>query len=190
MRAPGHRFCAAILLAMSVIYGRVLVAQAVPTAIGPGSSIRVGGGVSAYHLDYGQRWLGGAHGWVDVNPTWRIGIEGEARRLRYNQDLNTHATTYLVGPRISLLPTPIEPYVKVLAGSGRFSFPYNYARGNYLVVAAGGGVDLHLGDRVQVRLIDVEYQRWPQFTFGSMAPYGISAGVSYAIHRGETWYVR
>jgi hypothetical protein len=34
---------------------------------------------------------------------------------------------------------------------------------------------------VSFRLADAEYQVWPQFTFGSMSSYGVSAGVLYHI---------
>lgn len=185
-----YQLATCFFIAAYVLLSSSALAQAAPTAIGPGSSVRLGYGISGYHVEYGQRRLGGAQGWVDANPLWWVGLELEARRLRYSQDLGTHADTYLAGPRISLLPAPVEPYVKLLAGSGRFTFPYNYAFGNYLVVAAGGGVDFHIGNRLQLRIIDIEYQRWPKFTFGSMPSYGISAGLSYSIHRSSTWSVR
>ena len=38
-----------------------------------------------------------------------------------------------------------------------------------------------LGQRIRVRLADVEYQVWPGFTFGSLHPYGISAGISFQV---------
>lgn len=165
-------------------------AQALPTATGPGQSIVIGVGASAYRIEYGQRWLGGPQAWVDYNPLLRLGIEGEARLLDLNEDLGTHASTLLVGPRVVLFRGGVEPYVKALVGSGHLSFPYRYAQGNYLVVAGGGGVDLHFGSRLQIRLFDVEYQRWPEFTFGSMSSFGISTGISYTIRKGETWWVK
>ena len=156
-------------------------AQALPTASGSGAALSVGVGLANYKIDYGQRWLGGVQGWVDANPWWWGGVEVEGRSLRYNLDLNTHASTLLAGPRISLSARAIEPYVKVLAGQGQLHFPYSYAHGTYLAVSGGGGVDLHLGRRLQVRVVDVEYQRWPGFTYGSMSSYGISAGVGYTV---------
>lgn len=160
--------------------------QSLPTGTGPGTSVTLGGGYSIYHIPYGERDLGGYQGWVDAGLYWRASVEAEARQLRQNQDLGTHASTYLIGPRYSFRPSGFEPYVKVLAGMGRFTFPYNYARGNYFVVAGGGGVDLHVGDRIRFRVLDLEYQEWPQFTFGSMNSFGISSGVSIVLYRGAT----
>lgn len=163
-----------------------LLAQALATATGPGTTVTLGGGYAVYHIPYGERYLGGEQGWIDANLYWPVGIEAEARHLRQGQDLNTHADTYLIGPRYTFRSRALKPYLKVLAGLGEFNFPYNYAHGTYFVVSGGGGVDLRIADRVQLRVLDVEYQRWPQFTFGSMSSIGISSGVSIILHRGPT----
>lgn len=179
--------CAFLLSSVVVLGASRVTAQAVPTATGPASTLQVGAGLSDYHIDYGQRWLGGPFVWVNYNPLLHLGIEGEARFLRYNQDLGVHGSTYLAGPRFILHRGPTEPYLKVLAGAGRLAFPYAYAHGNYFVVAGGGGVDVRLGSRIKVRVIDVTYQQWPQFSFGTMSSYGASAGISLTLRRGETW---
>ena len=161
--------------------------QALPTATGPASSLQVGLGMSGYHIDYGQRWLGGPLVWLGYKPLMHLGVEGELRSLRYNQDLGVHASTYLLGPRFTLHRRFCDPYVKVMAGSGRLTFPYSYAHGAYFVVAAGSGVDVRVGERLQLRIIDVTYQQWPRFSFGNMTSFGASAGISVTLHRGETW---
>lgn len=183
------RLLAVLSLFLFVAGTRRGVAQAAPTATGPGTSITLGGGYSIYHLQYGERYLGGAQGWVDANLFEHYGIEAEARRLRQNQDLQTHADTYMVGPRYSFHPHGYDmaPYLKMLVGVGKFSYPYGYAHGSYFVASGGGGVDLHVGNRIQFRLFDVEYQKWPQFTFGSMSSFGISTGFSIRLYRGPSW---
>ena len=180
------RLCVGLVALLGLCAVGRAVAQASPTATGPGTSIRIGGGVSGFEADYGKRTLGGAVAWTDVNPIWRVGVEGEARWLRLHEDEQTSETTYLVGPRVSIFPGKIEPYVKAMVGAGMFSYPFGYGHGTYLAVAAGAGVDLHLGNRWRVRAIDVEYQRWPEFTFGALSPYGVSAGISYTIVHGGT----
>src|ERR1700712_2828921 len=102
---------------------------------GPGSLVTVGATVSGYNIDYGKRDLGGASVYADFNLTWRLGIEGEARLLRYNQEADTHLSTYLVGPRVSFGKHRFNPYGKLLVGLGRFNFPYDYATGSYFVIA-------------------------------------------------------
>ena len=162
-------------------------AQALPTGTGPASTVQVGAGLSGYRIDYGQRWLGGPFLWANYNPLLHLGLEGEARALRYNQDLGVHGSTFLIGPRFALHRGFTEPYLKVLAGSGRLTFPYAYAHGTYLVVAGGVGIDVRFGDAIKFRVIDVSYQQWPRFSFGTMTSYGASAGISVTLRHGETW---
>ncbi len=153
-------------------------AQAMPAADGPGSYIQVGGSASLYQIDYGQRNLGGGAVFIDANLYRRIGIEAEGRTLRINQDSGAHETTYLVGPRFSLMQSRFRSYAKFLFGRGEFYYPFHYAQGSYFVVAPGVGVDWQMAKRLTVRLIDIEFQRWPSFTFGPLQPYGISSGIA------------
>jgi hypothetical protein len=75
------------------------------------------------------------------------------------------------------------PYVKFLGGVGYMNFQDHLATGHFAALAYGGGVDLRLNRRVNIRALDVEIQQWPQFavTTQSLHPVGISAGVSYRI---------
>ncbi len=144
----------------------------------PGSAVTLGATVSAFHSDYGQRTLDGGTLYLDANLYRRIGVEAEARTLSLHSDDGLRQSTYLVGPRFSSSRRTLRPYTKLLAGRGTFQFPYHYAHGSYFVVAAGTGLDWHLNRSATVRVIDFEYQRWPQFTFGELRPYGISTGLS------------
>jgi hypothetical protein len=123
----------------------------------------------------------GITGFADLDTRRRLGIEGEARWLVFHQTADVHATTYLIGPRYHVNMGRFQPYAKALVGIGQFNFPYNYARGNYLVVAPGGGVDYRLSRRIYLRLADVEYQYWPQFDFGAMTSVGVSSGIRVRI---------
>jgi hypothetical protein len=167
----------ALLLTAAVQAG----AQNLPAADGPGSYIQVGGNVSLYQIDYGQRDLAGGTVFVDANLYRMIGVEAEARTLRLNEDAGTHETTYLVGPRISLKSSRFRPYAKLLMGRGEFYYPFHYAQGSYFVVAPGGGVDWRITKRLTVRVVDVEFQNWPWFSFGPLKPYGVSSGLAFRV---------
>jgi hypothetical protein len=171
--------CFAVAL-FALVSRHAAFAQALPTGTGPGAYVIAGGTYSEFQADYGSRTISGASIFVDANLDWRYGIETEARRMAY-PDFGERQSTLLAGPRWSFRPKGIVPYVKLLVGGGRFDFPYGYGVGNYFVVAPGAGVDLRLGQRVRLRLVDFEYQMWPGFTFGSIHPYGVSAGISYQI---------
>ena len=158
--------------------------QASPTATGPGSYVAVGAGISDFNTDYGHHQIGGAVVYADVHPEWRVGLEGEARFLRWHSDEQVTETTYVGGVRVALWPRPKrwEPYAKLLAGAGRITLPYGYAHGTFLTYAPGAGLNVDATDRLVVRVLDVEYQHWPEFPYGSLSPYGFSAGVALRLN--------
>lgn len=165
-------------------------AQAVAAASGPGEYVAVGGGVSGFETDYGHNRIAGGMVFVDVNPQWRVGFEGEARWLRWHSDEQVTESDYLGGVRVALWkPGTLQPYVKFLAGAGEINLPFGYAHGGFLTYAPGAGLDLALNDRVAVRVVDFEYQHWPKFTYGALSPYGLSAGISVRLN-GASRYVR
>ncbi len=162
-------------------------AQALPTATGPGSHVSVGATASIYEADYGRRLLGGGAIYADTNLTWRFGIEAEARTLRYHTEAGVRESTFMIGPRVTLRPSGFMPYAKLVVGLGTLQYPYHYGYGCYFVFAPGAGIDRSLGSRVTLRLVDVEYQDWPQFTYGQLHPYGVSAGISFRLTQGSRY---
>ena len=170
-------------LLLNAPHATQLHAQALPAASGPGSYIAVGGGVSWFQADYGHRDIGGGVLYAEVNPHWRFGLEGEARFLHFHTAQDVTEANYLGGVRVALLhPRKLQPYVKFLAGVGKITLPYGYAHGSFLAYAPGAGLDLALNDRLSIRVLDVEYQRWPSFPFGTLSPYGVSAGVLFRLN--------
>ena len=150
-----------------------------PTATGPGSFIAVGVAASGFQQDYGQHYVGGESLYVDANLYRRIGIEGEARRLNAHTSEDVKENTYLIGPRITGLARSVRPYAKLLAGRGTLNFPFHFAVGTYFVLAPAAGLDWHLRNSpITIRVAEFEYQIWPQFTYGELHPYGVSAGIS------------
>lgn len=125
--------------AMAWIAPRTCDAQALATATGPGSYVAAGGGFSGFETDYGHNRIGGGFAFVDVNPTWRLGLEGEARFLRLHADEEVTESNYLGGVRAVVWPRPQRwaPYVKFLVGAGRITLPYGYAHGGFLTYAPG-----------------------------------------------------
>jgi hypothetical protein len=157
-------------------------AQVAASSYGGNQTFAVGGMGSGFHLDYGHRDLAGAGIYADGDLNDRWGLEGEANWLWLHQFADTHYSTYLGGPRRNFnVNGNFRPYVKLMGGGGLFNFPYSYAHGSYFVVAGGGGLDYHAAHRLRIRLADFEYQYWPQFSFGAIKTYGVTAGVEYEI---------
>lgn len=180
-----------LLLSLGAALGvRAAQSQALPTATAPGAYIAIGGSYAYFKPQYPQASLGGAGVYVDIQARRWLGIEAEGRWLREGQISGSHQTTYLIGPRIELRRGRFSPYVKGLVGDGRLVFPYGFGYGDYLVVAPGGGLDVNLTRNIKLRVIDFEYQYWPQFTLGAISPYGFSAGVSYKVFNPGGWHHR
>lgn len=167
---------------MAMLFSGQLHAQAKYTATGPGTYIQLGVAASGFQADYGQHHVYGGSVFLDANLSRRVGLEAEVRRLSVHTDEDVRESTYLIGPRISTNRRNFRPYVKVLAGRGQFTFPYHYAQGSYLVIAPGAGLDWRLPrTRISIRVLDFEYQMWPQFSYGAIHPYGISSGISVRV---------
>jgi hypothetical protein len=176
------RFIAALCLSIVLAKGAPALAQAIAIVSGGDTSLSAGATFSSYQADYGKRDLGGYAIHADWNRTRQWGLEFETRVLRLNQEVGTHETTFLIGPRYILRRRAFSPYAKLLIGDGKFHYPYNYAEGSYFVLAPGVGLDIRVGaSRYSVRVIDFEYQSWPNFSFGGLNPYGISAGLAIRI---------
>jgi hypothetical protein len=180
---PGYRHIVfGMLIAVLIVLAEPKAhSQASPTATGPGSYINVGVTGSYFNVNYGQRWVGGVALYADANLYRKAGVEVQIQSLRFNQQEGTRENTYLAGPRYSFRAHGLVPYAKVLAGTGKFIFPYGYGTGTYFVLAPGAGLDFDLTPRIKIRMIDLEYQMWPQFTFGDLHPYGASAGISFRV---------
>jgi hypothetical protein len=171
----------AVLLAVVFGMARAASAQVAPSGDEGGFSLTAGATGSGYEVQYGQQKLLGIAGVVDMDTRRRFGLEAEGRWLMFHNPNQTQTTTYMGGPRYHFTRGKFQFYGKGLIGIGQFIFPYNYAHGSYLVIAPGGGVDYRWKRKISFRLADVEYQMWPQFTYGSMSSYGVSVGVLYHI---------
>jgi hypothetical protein len=185
-RKPGLRFgrhavFMAVLLSAILGLARNASAQVVSSGDEGGFTLTAGATASGYEVQYGAQKLLGVAAVVDIDTRRRFGLEAEGRWLMFHETNQLHATTWMAGPRYHFTRGKLQFYGKGLVGVGQFYFPFNYAQGNYLVLAPGGGVDYRWKRRVSFRLADVEYQIWPQFTFGAMNSYGVSAGVRYHI---------
>jgi hypothetical protein len=159
-------------------------AQSPESTIGGEQHLSVGGDINATYLGYGKRWLGGAGVSVDANMNHWLGVESEGNFTFYREAYNFHETTWLGGPRYQFnglgSSYRFHPYAKFLVGVGEFSLGA-YGHDNCFVMAPGAGVDYRVNERWRLRVVDFEYQDWPQFSFGPMQNFAITTGVRYNI---------
>jgi opacity protein-like surface antigen len=178
------KFLAAAALA---ILPASLWAQAAPAIGGGLPPLSVGGFYSNYSNDYIPNRLGGLGVYVDwdIFRKFNLGVEGEARWLRFNQQQGSYEDNYLVGPRYSRHYGKFVPYVKFMMGAGELEFPSGFGHGGYFALAPGGGLDYRLTRHVTLRG-DYEYEFWPSAPGGGLptnglTPNGFSIGASYRI---------
>ncbi len=145
-----------------------------------GSHLVAGGFFSDFSPDYGPGPLLGVGFFADFNVGSHLSAEAEGRFLRFNQTIDVHEDTYMIGPRYRWHIHHFQPYVKFLLGNGQFNFPYSYAHGGYFAMAPGGGVDVPFHHRFLFRA-DYEYQHWSDFQDSSLSPNGFSFGIGYRI---------
>jgi hypothetical protein len=125
---------------------------------------------------------------VKITP-W-VQFEGEARWMRFNKpDSGIYEDNYLIGPRLPIYKMHFwraTPYAKAMAGYGKLNFEQGNGWGRYTAIAFGGGLDIKMSKRLNLRAPDFEYQLWPNWNEGygknyTLQPYGLSVGVSYRI---------
>lgn len=179
-----RRFRRLIAYCAFLLASHLASAQAIATATGPGTYVTLGGGLSAVNTDYGRSRMVGVFTYVDINPEWHLGLEAELRSVRWNSRDRMAESSYLAGVRAPLWSKPAHliPYAKFLAGAGEITLPFKYAHGSFLAYAPGAGLELAVDERLSVRLIDVEYQHWPAFSYGALSPYSLSSGISFRLN--------
>jgi hypothetical protein len=187
----------AVLLMLLSIGALSAYSQVVPSAFARGLSITAGGEASAFQPDYtgfgipasSSTYLYGIGTFVDVRFNPWVQIEAEGRWLRFNQADGIYEDNYLIGPRLPIYKLRFwhaTPYAKVLVGYGKLNFENGNGWGRYTALSYGGGLDVKLTRRINLRLPDFEYQQWPGWSEGTtntytLSPYGISVGVSYRV---------
>jgi hypothetical protein len=174
---------AVLLTALALLMPARVHAQAEVAGFEPGSFVAVGVTGSGFNSGYGQQRLVGPAVYLDANLYRRAGAEFEARTLRFHAQENLRQSTYLAGVRFSTHGRgDWRPYTKLLGGLGVMTFPFRDARGRYLVAVPGLGLDYRVRRTgILVRMVDVEYQYWPGFTFGPLRTWGVSSGVSLRV---------
>ena len=110
-----------------------------------------------------------------------LGVAGEINLPRFHTPGDIGESTYLYGARYQLNHGRFHPYAKFLFGIGSFQYQspsYAPSHLHYPAYVPGGGIDLYLNHKVNIRLIDFEYQFLPSFFPHGLTPYQGSIGVA------------
>jgi len=145
----------------------------------------LGAGVSFVLPDYNPGTIEGYSVYGNYDFTAHFGIEGAIHGATLITPTDIAESSYLLGPRYVFHRKRLHPYGKVLFGLGVFTFepvPGNpTARtSTHRMYALGGGLDFTYKRHVNIRVIDLEYQRWPGFGAGGLTPIAITVGAAYS----------
>jgi hypothetical protein len=178
-------FLALLAPALLIASTGIVRAQVTPGGNRGVLQLSVGGTGSLDTVQYGgSHQMFGAGAFVDAENTGHFGLEAEARWIEFPQQHdNLHAETYSIGGRYHwVLTNHWQPYAKALIGFGNFNYAYNLGQEHGdLVVTAGGGVEFRASHRIYFRVVDFEYQDWPEAYYGNLTPINVSAGLKVRI---------
>jgi opacity protein-like surface antigen len=199
------RILTALLLSFSTA---ALLGQAGSTASRK-LDLQVGGGYSNASSDYTTNRIRGYMFYADADFMRHIGVELNFHQLNDPQS-SLYERTYEAGARYFRDYGRFRPYVKGLYGRGVFNSPvydyyvpvtctvasitttctYQIVQTNfnlaYNMAVAGGGVDISILPRVNVR-VDYEYQRWFSGSglSNGLTPQILSVGAAYHFPPGR-----
>jgi hypothetical protein len=177
------------LFILGVMMGATTVfAQVAPSARGGNSSLWVGGEFSSFNPDYdpASRVIGPGV-FVDFNLTPKLGVEGEARWMRWNGAAGETNSDYLGGVKYRIFKIQkLSISAKFLAGGVWIKYPLDIGTGSYFAYTPGVIGDYRLSRRFSVRG-DYEYQFLPSapgfvgMESHGLSPNGFSVGVAYRL---------
>jgi hypothetical protein len=170
------------VLAAALAAASVAHAQALPTATAKGS-FQVGAGYTQANPDYGQKNIKGVSAFSDFDFGLHFGVEADFHYIALITPLDLAENTILVGPRVILPYRRFKFYGKFLAGYGDLVIQeeqdnIGHPGGWYFAYAGGGGLDIRATDRITIRAIDIESQRWPNYGNG-LSPTVYTVGAAY-----------
>lgn len=155
--------------------------QAIPAASRI-AALQVGVGVTIVNPDYGPKDIQGITLYADYDLLKFIGIEADIHRVSIITPTDLGEDSYLLGPRFYFRKYRFKPYAKAMAGIGRLNFQTPYyspaSSSTFGIYALGGGVDIAVTRRINIRAIDFEVQKWPGYGKG-LTPTAITFGVAY-----------
>ncbi len=176
-----RQFVASLIFASSASIA--LHAQASPTAERL-AVVQVGAGLNIVQPDYNPGTVFGYSIYGDYDFTSHIGIEGDIHIGNVITPSDIGESSFLLGPRYVFHRGRFHPYGKALLGLGIFTFEPVYVNSSsssstHKIYALGGGLDITLKRRWNVRAIDFEYQRWPGFVANGLTPINATVGAAY-----------
>ena len=145
--------------------------------------LQVGGTISLADSDYVANRIRGFGVYGDFDFRAHYGVEVAFHQLN-DPNSDVYERTYEFGGRYLRHYNHLTPYVKGMYGRGVFNFPYSEANLAYNMMVGGGGVDIPVHPRINVRA-EFEYQHWFGFPPHGLTPMLGTIGVAYHFPPGK-----
>jgi hypothetical protein len=177
-------FAVLALAALFFASSTKLHGQALPTASARGA-LQAGIGVSNAQSDEFTSRISGITGFATFDFTAHLGVEADIHMLNVITPNDFVEKSYLLGVRYVWHRGRLDPYIRLSGGIGQSSIqqPSNvYAQGTpgtYLAYAGAGGLDIRLTRHINLRAIEFEYQKWPNFPADGLSPTMLTCGAAY-----------
>jgi len=177
-----------LTLSLVTLLPATLHAQATAAAT-RGGIAQVGAAYTVSNEDqYIGKYLQGVtiYGTFDLNN--HLGIEGDVHLASaFKSYYHYKETSYDAGVRWTQHYRKFSPYAKALVGFGSASAqtPQQIVGGStpgtYFLFGLGGGLDYSLTNKLNIRCVDFEYQRWPNFPPNGLTPPLLTFGAAYRL---------
>ncbi len=146
-------------------------------------STRLQAGAGAMYLktDYAPDANQGVAFWADLDLRRYLGLEVEGRLGGIVSPGDIGENSWLLGPRLIYRRHPVALYAKLMLGRAKITNQLLNQSSTFNVYGFGGGLEYKVTPKLNIRLADVELQRWPDFQPNSLSPLAITVGMSYVV---------
>ncbi len=144
-------------------------------------NVRIQAGVGGTYLktDYARNTDKGLVFWGDYDFRAFIGLEGEYRLGGLMAPGGIGENSYLVGPRLLYRRRKFTGYGKLTVGRGTITNQDLNQSSSFNVYAYGGGLEYKVTRKLNLRAVDIELQKWPDFKPTAISPLSLAVGLSY-----------
>ena len=172
------------LLSGSLFLGLSTALQAQAVYAANRTPVQIGLGFTLASPDYGERYIKGISVFGDLGLPRRFSLEGDVHYVSLLTPTDVGENTFLLGPRYNVLHQDrFNAYVKAMGGVGRFVYQLGYFQqphtNTFAALSFGAGMEYRAGRHINVRAIDIEAQKWPDFNPHTLSPFVITFGVAY-----------
>lgn len=143
--------------------------------------IQAGAGGLYLKNDYTEHSNKGVSAWADYDFNRFVGAEAEVHFGSIISPDDIGENSYFIGPRVSYHRRNAAFYAKIMVGRASITNQQTSTSSTYNAYAFGGGLDYKVSRHFNVRVVDFELQKWPDFEPNTLSPLAISVGLMYII---------